>query len=514
MPGDGPVSRRRFLEGVAASTVGVAAAGSATALGQPDPDQEGDGQRPGVISRTAQKDRAAVVHVYTDLVGTARWPSYQILQGGGAGSGLVGTWASASETFVFTADGRFGLSVPGAGVFTGTYETDGDLLTLTFEDAGQQIQFQYRISGSGSARTLELVDSEGSTFQYQYQGGGDDEPTDVVAQFANFELQPETGPTARVFSSPVGTSAHGTGFIVTPDGYIVTNAHVVGAGTDPRQQLYQRLSSLIQQAALAELAPFYNLTQTQRAQIAEILRTKFFNYVVQYGTITDIDQDEYVLNGVAQPGTDLKVQSWFANVRSLGDIYEEVGGQVTWGRDVAILKVEETDLPSVTLGDANGVRPGDDLFVIGYPGIQLEGLFTTEQVLEPTISRGVVSARRPLPTGIDTIQTDAAINRGNSGGPVYDGNGEVVGIATFGADPQTIESVGFALPVNLARQFLAELNVQPREGEMDQAYERALEAYWRGDCETTLAEMRTATSLYPGHPYADEYINDCRRQTA
>ena len=74
---------------------------------------------------------------------------------------------------------------------------------------------------------------------------------------------------------------------------------------------------------------------------------------------------------------------------------EKVGGTETWGRDVAIIKVERADLPTVTLGDSNKVQVGDTMFVIGYPGGAmgvLGGDFTVETaILEPTVTRGVVS---------------------------------------------------------------------------------------------------------------------------
>ncbi|MEM6414158.1 MAG: Do family serine endopeptidase [Pseudomonadota bacterium] len=113
--------------------------------------------------------------------------------------------------------------------------------------------------------------------------------------------------------------------------------------------------------------------------------------------------------------------------------------------DIAVMQLE-TDgvrLPSVSFGDSTGVRVGEDVFAIGNP-FGLGG----------TVTKGIVSARnRDIDSGSfdDFIQTDAAINRGNSGGPLFDLSGRVIGVNTA-IYSQTGGSVGvgFAVPADLA----------------------------------------------------------------
>jgi putative serine protease PepD len=130
--------------------------------------------------------------------------------------------------------------------------------------------------------------------------------------------------------------------------------------------------------------------------------------------------------------------------------------------DLAVLKVDATDLPTAVLGDSDGVVVGDLAIAIGSP-LGLEG----------TVTAGIVSAlNRPVTAGgqgetsfINAIQTDAAINPGNSGGALLNAAGEVIGvnsaIATLGSTGLGGQSgsigLGFAIPINQARRIAEEL---------------------------------------------------------
>ena len=176
----------------------------------------------------------------------------------------------------------------------------------------------------------------------------------------------------------------GTGFVVSSDGYIVTNDHVAGdAGND--------------------------------------------------GTI-----DVTFVDGSTATGT-------------------LVGGDP--GYDIAVVKVDRTELPALTLGSSDTVNVGDIAIAIGSP-LGLQG----------TVTSGIISAlNRPVTAGgqgdtayINAIQTDAAINPGNSGGPLVNMAGEVVGvnsaIATVGrGDAVGSIGLGFAIPIDTAKRIVDEL---------------------------------------------------------
>lgn len=112
-------------------------------------------------------------------------------------------------------------------------------------------------------------------------------------------------------------------------------------------------------------------------------------------------------------------------------------------KDLAIIKVSGFDLPVVELGNSNEVSPGEQVVLIGSP-----------QGLEGTITTGVISAIRELPDGgFKIIQTDAATNPGNSGGPLMNSRGQAVGMIDFKL--RGTENLNFALPINYIRGLLS-----------------------------------------------------------
>jgi S1-C subfamily serine protease len=126
--------------------------------------------------------------------------------------------------------------------------------------------------------------------------------------------------------------------------------------------------------------------------------------------------------------------------------------------DLAVLKVDATGLPAVALGDSGALQVGETVVAIGY-ALDLGG--------GPTVTSGIVSS---LARSIDVqdgngvrtyhgvLQTDAALNPGNSGGPLVTLDGRVVGVDVAGGTNS--ENIGFAVPVNAARSLLADAIAQ------------------------------------------------------
>jgi Do/DeqQ family serine protease len=135
--------------------------------------------------------------------------------------------------------------------------------------------------------------------------------------------------------------------------------------------------------------------------------------------------------------------------------------------DVAVVRIDKPppDLMTVTLGDSDRVRVGDYVLAIGNP-----------LGLGQTVTMGIVSAKNRViggklgdidPRYEDFIQTDAAINQGNSGGPLFNFRGEVIGINAAIINPGMAMNVGFAIPINLARQIAEQIR---RTGRVARGY--------------------------------------------
>lgn len=118
--------------------------------------------------------------------------------------------------------------------------------------------------------------------------------------------------------------------------------------------------------------------------------------------------------------------------------------------DLAVLKIDKTELTAATLGDSNNVKVGEFAMAIGNPlGMQ------------SSVSSGMISAvNRKVTSDNKTytlIQTDAAINSGNSGGALVNAKGEVIGINTLKMSGSGIEGMGFAIPINSTKTIYEQL---------------------------------------------------------
>jgi S1-C subfamily serine protease len=131
-------------------------------------------------------------------------------------------------------------------------------------------------------------------------------------------------------------------------------------------------------------------------------------------------------------------------------------------RDLAVVKVDATNLQPIEIGDSSKLLPGDSVVAIGFP-----------LGLGVTVTRGIVSAttrtiKVPNSQGsTDTfeglLQTDAAINPGNSGGPLVDLNGRLVGINSAAAQAGAAENIGFAIAIDRALPIINQILSSPGE---------------------------------------------------
>jgi len=180
-----------------------------------------------------------------------------------------------------------------------------------------------------------------------------------------------------MFGGSSTSEASGSGIIVSSDGYILTNNHVVNSTSS---------------------SSYYQITE------ATGVKVKLYN-----------DETEYSATVV---GSDTQT-------------------------DLAVIKIDKTGLTAAELGDSNSVQVGEFTMAIGNP-----------LGLQSSISCGIVSAKNREVQDSETgtifklIQTDAAINSGNSGGALVNADGKVIGINTLKLSGTGVEGIGFAIPIN------------------------------------------------------------------
>ena len=164
-----------------------------------------------------------------------------------------------------------------------------------------------------------------------------------------------------------------------------------------------------------------------------------------------ITEDGYIVTNChvvdsAKEDPDMSVK---VNVPGYEDLIEAEITGTDVQTDIAVIKISGDTYPCVTLGDSDLLRPGELAVAIGNPLGTLEG----------TVTAGVISAigRQMNNNGylMELIQTDASINSGNSGGPLINSFGEVIGVTN--AKMGSAEGLGFAIPINVAKPIIESL---------------------------------------------------------
>lgn len=248
------------------------------------------------------------------------------------------------------------------------WEQEFELQNQVLENKIQVIRNEVNSGvGVGESTNPQVPAAEGLTPAQIYANN-----VNAVVAVANEGVQ------TNIFGQVSQTASSGSGFIISADGYVVSNYHVIEGA--------QKL------------------------------------------TVITYDGTEYEAQVVG---------------------YDEAN-------DVSLMKIEAENLPHVTLGSSDELVVGDQVFAIGNPLGELTS----------TLTVGYVSAKERMVTtevgAMSMIQTDAAINSGNSGGPLFNTKGEVVGITTAkysgtSGSGATIEGIGFAIPIDDVTGILNDL---------------------------------------------------------
>lgn len=296
---------------------------------------------------------------------------------------------------------------------------------------------------------------------------------------------------------PTGAGGSGSGFIVHPSGFILTSGHVV-APTRDRASLDRELRRNGAIAALVKHFPVDELRSIYRTDGLE----RFIGEIAAAGSVekTAIVNTVELSNGETLPFT-TRVYSPDLSAR---------------GTDVALLKVQQNNLPVLHLGDSDTVRVGDSVLSVGYPAVAsssdevIGGWLSRDSDLEATSNPGMITAIKRNVANIPVLQSNVAIYPGNSGGPAVDRDGDVVAISTWGHSEA--EQIKFLVPINVARDILNRAGVPINvDGEFNRRYRQALDDAADGKWVVARKELSAAAAFFPKSPDVLRFGNDIDR---
>ena len=334
-----------------------------------------------------------------------------------------------------------------------------------------------------------------------------------------------SGPFEDVAVPPFETT--GTGFIVHPDGWILTNGHVVQRYYEQNEDQFRQgiFRTALGRACLpkAEAARGQRLAQPERlalvnqmaaaaARDATIQVQKKLTVFLAGGK--SFPAEVKVYSGPIAPAPTEQEEAMAA---AMGKMEKGPRG----GRDIAVLKVAATGLPILRLEDSDKVRVGDPVHVIGYPGVVLQhDLLARTSRTEASVTSGSISALRKDSQGFSVLQTDASISWGNSGGPMVNARGDLVGVVTFisladGGEGQAVQGFNFAVPANIAKEVAKPANIDfGAAGPFKTRWDAALDDYAHGYMAAAIVQAESLSKDYSDQPDVARFLNDAKARYA
>ena len=309
-------------------------------------------------------------------------------------------------------------------------------------------------------------------------------------------------------SKELNTTMMGSGFIVTPDGYVITNAHVVDENDgDTKQGFAEQAFMEILQDDVKTIEDAMNRDMTDEE--AQAIKEAYSWYYSQTMEVGRIKKEFSVVLGVT--GAKGKIVPLVIPAKIITQ------GNPIPGKDVAILKLQEKHIyPTIRIGDDKEMRVGDPVYVLGYPAVAtFNPLLSTETVSEATLTKGLVSAKKNMKDGWEVLQIDAAITHGNSGGPVMNEQGEVIGLATFVSvdeqRKQEVQGMNFIMPSTIVNEFIDKMKIKPEMSDISLAYEDAMHSFDKDHYKKALEKFKRVKEMNPSFPFIDSYLSQTQK---
>ncbi|MCW5808627.1 MAG: trypsin-like peptidase domain-containing protein [Deltaproteobacteria bacterium] len=271
----------------------------------------------------------------------------------------------------------------------------------------------------------------------------------------------------------------GSGFFVSDDGFIATNAHVVQdiqlGEASARKKVLRKISQEVEKKLGA-------------SRVGEVM--------AQVRFVRAKPTAEVILpDGTKLPYT----------IRAYGAPMGEGDG-----RDVAIIKVSIKNAPNLVIGDSEKMQVQDRVIAIGYPGAaDLAGLLDSKSQLEASITDGSVSAKKRTTDGDPILQVSVPITHGNSGGPAINEKGEVIGLTTFGSKNE-VQGFNFLVASATVLKFVKQARANNDPSDTHKLWRKGLDAFWASDFDAALEAFEELKTAYPVHPDVARYIKEAR----
>lgn len=274
-----------------------------------------------------------------------------------------------------------------------------------------------------------------------------------------------------------------SGFVVNPTGYIVTAGHCVDLGEEGARET--ALENAVQWLA----------------DNGYIYQRDFQYWLDEAHLIWRVEGQE----AASPPDLEVRVQHGEAvgGAKSGKTLPARVVDSSAWSEgDVALLKVEQSDLPTLLIAPSSEIDIGTPVLSVGYPGSTDT---VTDQSLSPTFKDGQINAEKTREGGLLPVyEMSAALSGGMSGGPTVDLSADVVGVNSFGIVGET-EAFNFITPGSLVTEMMAQNGVTNELGPIDTAYRAGIDAFFQEDYATAIAKFDEVLALSPTHQQAQEY---------
>lgn len=283
-----------------------------------------------------------------------------------------------------------------------------------------------------------------------------------------------------------------TGFVVNPVGHIMTAGHCVDDSASfggVKRDLIEIAAEEAFEAGTYEGAP----------PVEQLFEFGLANWTVEGPAKgSPVQREVFIQRGRAVSGE----RTGEALPARVVDFRSAESG------DVALLKVEASDLPSVLVSDVNELEVGTPLLSVGYPGLTQGAV---DESLEPTNKDGKISAKKTQGS-FPVYEVSAAIASGMSGGPSVNMEGEVIGVNSFGIGDS--EAFNFIVPAGNIREILARNGATNELGRTDTIYREGLTAFYAGRHTPAIEAFDRVLDLDPAHQQAQEYRQQAARARA